>query len=178
MASEMCDRHLDFGATGMRWEVTHTTADTAGEFFEAINVLTPEFAGPPLHAHPHAEESYTVTEGDLDVCIAGTWHKVRSGETVTVPAGTAHTLRNASAAEIRLVNRHAPALDFERFFRRLHAMSSAGEVTLPPRGFGSLVRICMLFDDHKLEIVSVKPPRAAMCVLALVGRSLGYKLPA
>lgn len=146
----------------MWWEITGSTADTAGAYFEATNVINPGFAGPPLHAHPHAEESYAVIDGVLDVCVAGTWRRLIAGESLIVPAGVAHTLRNSSAAEVRLTNRHAPALQFERFFRRLHAMAAARTVTLPPRGFGSVVRLSMLFTDHEQEIVSVKPPRAAM----------------
>jgi mannose-6-phosphate isomerase-like protein (cupin superfamily) len=177
MTTETASRHLDFGTTGMWWDVTHTTDDTAGGYFEAVNVLLAHFAGPPLHAHPHAEESYAVTEGTLDVCVGGTRRRLNAGESVTVPPGTPHTLRNTSGAQVRLVNRHAPALDFERFFRRMHAMAAAGEITLPPRSFGSLVRISMLFVDHEREIVSIKPPRAVMRGIARLGRLLGYQLP-
>jgi mannose-6-phosphate isomerase-like protein (cupin superfamily) len=178
MASETGDRRLDFGPAGMWWEITHTTADTGGEYFEAINMLNPGFGGPPLHAHPSAAESYAVTQGSLDVCVNGKWQTLKAGESVTVPAGTPHTLRNVSGAEVRLVNRHAPAMEFERFFRRLHAMAAAGQVTLPPRGFGALARISMLFTEHQREIVSVKPPAAVMRLIARVGRLLGYTLPA
>lgn len=161
----------------MWWEITHTTADTAGEYFQAVNVVNAGFGGPPLHSHPTAEESYAVTQGVLEVCVDGTWRKLNPGESVTVPAGTPHTVRNTSGAQVRLVNRHAPAMDFERFFRRMHAMAAAGQVTLPPRGFGSLVRICMLFTEHEPEIVSVKPPAFVMRFIARIGRLLGYKLP-
>ena len=47
------ERILDFAAIGMWWEITKCTADTRGEFFEAINVVAPGFGGPPLHIHPH-----------------------------------------------------------------------------------------------------------------------------
>jgi len=171
------DRILDFGAAGMWWEVTRSTADTAGAYFEAVNVIGPGFDGPPLHAHPTAEETYAVTAGVLEVCVDGVWRRLGAGESATVPAGVPHTLRNSSGAEVRLVNRHTPALGFERFFRRLHAMAAAGEVTLPPRGFGAVVRLSMLFTEHEREIVSVKPPRVVMRVLARVGRVLGYRLP-
>ncbi len=162
----------------MWWEITASTGDTAGAYIEALNVINPGFAGPPLHAHPHAEESYAVIDGVLDVCLAGAWRQLKAGESLTVPAGVAHTLRNSSAAEVRLTNRHTPALQFERFFRWLHAMAVAGAVTLPPRGFGSVVRLSMLFTDHEQEIVPVKSPRAAMRLLARVGLLLGYTLPA
>jgi mannose-6-phosphate isomerase-like protein (cupin superfamily) len=178
MESQTDKQILDFGATEMWWEITRSTADTAGEYFEAINVIVnPEFGGPPLHAHPTAEESYAVTQGELEVCVAGVWRTLKTGESATVPAGVAHTLRNTSGAEVRLINTHKPALEFERFFRRMHAMIAAGTLALPPRGLGQLLRISMLFTEHPREIVSVKPPRAVMSTLALVGRMLGIKLP-
>jgi mannose-6-phosphate isomerase-like protein (cupin superfamily) len=177
ISSENNDRILDFAATGMWWEITRSTADTGGELFEAINVVAPGFEGPPLHVHPHAEESYHVLEGTLDVCVGGEWRQLGPGESATVPAGTAHTLRNPHPVEVRLRNVHKPALAFERFFRRMHALVAAGKLTLPPKNFGSLVRISMLFTEHGHEIRSIKPPHAVMRVFAFMGKLLGYRLP-
>jgi hypothetical protein len=55
----------------MRDCISRKKADTAGELFEATNGLGPELAGPPVHVHPTAEESYEVIEGALDVCVGG-----------------------------------------------------------------------------------------------------------
>ncbi len=134
MGTASQDRILDFGPMGMWWEITQSTADTGGELFEAINVLAPTFAGPPVHVHPTAEESYAVVSGTLAVCVGGKWWKLAAGESVTVPAGTPHTLKNESGGEVRLVNVHKPAQEFERFFRRLHALAASGRVTFPLRG--------------------------------------------
>ena len=177
MTAKGQDRILDFAATGMWWEITKSTADTGGESFEAINVIVPGFAGPPLHIHPHAEESYHVLEGTLDVCVDGEWRQLGPGDSATVPVGTAHTLKNPHPVEVRLRNVHKPALDFERFFRRMQALVADGKLTLPPKNFGSLIRISMLFVAHENEIRSVRPPHAAMRALAFIGRLLGYKLP-
>jgi len=177
MGSASQDRVLDFGPMGMWWEITQSTADTDGELFEAVNVLAPGFGGPPLHIHPDAEESYAVVSGTLDVCVGGEWRTLAAGESVTVPAGTAHTLKNQSGAEVRLVNVHRPALAFERFFRRLHALACSGKVKFPPEGLRSAILVSMLFREHSREVISVRPSRRVMKVLALVGRILGYKLP-
>jgi len=177
MPAEDQDRILNFAAIGMWWEITKSTADTGGERFEAINVVAPGFAGPPLHIHPHAEESYQIQTGILDVCLGGEWRQLGPGQSVTVPAGTVHTLRNPHAVEVRLINVHKPALAFERFFRRFHALVAGGKLKLPPKDFGSLVLVSMLFVDHEQEIKSAKPPHTVMRVLALIGRSLGYRLP-
>jgi mannose-6-phosphate isomerase-like protein (cupin superfamily) len=170
-------RVLDFAPIGMWWEITKTTADTGGELFEAVNVLAPGFAGPPLHIHPHAEESYEVQAGLLDVCVGDQWRQLAPGEKVNVPAGTPHTLKNSHEAEVRLINVHKPALAFERFFRRFHALVSSGRLKLPPKNLGSVIIISMLFLDHPKEIISVKPSRTIMRVMAFLGTVLRYELP-
>jgi quercetin dioxygenase-like cupin family protein len=170
-------RILNFAPMGMWWEITRATSDTGGELFEAINVLAPGFGGPPLHTHPFAEESYDVLSGTLDVCVDGQWRQLAAGQSVTVAAGTAHTLRNTQDTEVRLVNVHKPALAFERFFRRMHTLISAGQLNLPPKNLQSLVLVSMLFVDHEHEIRSAKPPHGLMRVIAFAGRMLGYRLP-
>ena len=177
MGTASQNRVLDFAQIGMWWEITKSTADTGGELFEAINVLAPGFAGPPLHIHPTAEESYAVVSGTLDVCVGDEWRKLAPGESVTVPAGTPHTLKNESGAEVRLVNVHRPALAFERFFRRFHALVSSGKLKLPPKDLRSVILVSMLFSDHPQEVISVRPSRRVMKVLARIGKILGYKLP-
>jgi quercetin dioxygenase-like cupin family protein len=177
MESASQERILDFGPIGMWWEITKSTADTGGELFEAINVIAAGFGGPPLHTHPTAEESYAVVSGTLDVCVGGQWRKLSPGESATVPAGTPHTLKNVSGAEVRLVNVHKPALDFERFFRRLHALTSVHGVKLPPKDPRSAILVSMLFSEHPQEIISINPSRKVMKALALIGKVLGYQLP-
>ncbi|WP_165246622.1 cupin domain-containing protein [Paludisphaera soli] len=177
MESTAAERILDFAPIGMCWEVTRTTAESGGASFEAVNVLTPGFGGPPLHVHPEAEESYEVLSGTLDVRVGREWRRLGPGESVTVPAGTPHTLRNTSGAEVRLRNVHSPAMDFERFFRRLQTLVCHGGMKLPPRDLRSAVLVAMLFTDHPREIVSVAPPRRVLQVLAAVGRLLRFKLP-
>lgn len=176
MTAQLQDRMLDFGAMGMRWEITRSTSDTAGQLFEAINVLAPGFAGPPLHTHPFAEESYEVIDGALDVCVDGVWQQLAPGQSVQVPAGIPHTLRNTSATEVRLVNVHKPALDFEPFFRKLQALVVDGRMSLPPRNFQSLVLVSMLFVAHEKEIRSANPPHSVMRIAAFFGKLLGYRL--
>lgn len=170
------DRILDFAAAGMWWEITQSTKDTHGAFLEAINVLVPGFEGPPLHVHPEAEESYHILEGTLDVNINGHWQELGPGESATVPAGVVHTLKNAHPVAVRLLNVHKPALSYERMFRRMHALIASGKLTLPPKNFGSLVRISMLFVEHETEIKSASPPHGVMRFFAFVGNMLGYRL--
>ena len=56
-------------------------------------------------------------------------------------AGTPHTLRNTSGTEVRLVKLHRPALDFERFFRRLHGLVCLHRVKLPAKDLRSAILV-------------------------------------
>jgi mannose-6-phosphate isomerase-like protein (cupin superfamily) len=117
----------------MRWEITRSITDTAGELLEATNWVDAQMGGPPVHVHPAAEEGYAVIEGALDVYIAGEWRQLRAGEAATVPAGVPHTLRNTAAGPVRLINIHRPAMQFESFFREMHALIRDGKIKrLPP----------------------------------------------
>jgi mannose-6-phosphate isomerase-like protein (cupin superfamily) len=174
------DRRLDFRpGMDMRWEITRSSSDTAGELFEATNWIGPEMAGPPLHVHPTADESYAVIEGALDVCVDGQWTTVRAGESATAPAGVPHTLRNATKEPVRIVNIHRPALQFESFFREMQSLIGQGKIkALPPKEPRSAIYVAMLFGKYPDEIRVVKPPGGVFKVLALVGRALGFKLEA
>jgi quercetin dioxygenase-like cupin family protein len=172
------DRQLDFHpGMEMRWEITRSTADTSGELFEATNWIGAKMAGPPLHVHPAAEESYEVVEGALDVCLNGEWRTLRAGESATVPAGVPHTLRNVTAEPVRIVNVHRPALRFESFFRDMHALIGEGKIKhLPPKEPRSAIYAAMLFGKYPNEIRVAKPPNGVFKALALVGKAVGFKL--
>jgi quercetin dioxygenase-like cupin family protein len=172
------DRRLDFHpGMEMWWEITRSAADTGGELFEATNWIGPEMAGPPLHVHPTAEESYEVIEGALDICVDGEWRTLRAGESASAPAGVPHTLRNATKEPVRIVNIHRPALQFESLFREMQALIGQGKIKhLPPKEPRSAIYVAMLFGKYPNEIRVVKPPSGVFKALALVGKALGFKL--
>ena len=86
-----------------------------------------------------------------------------------------HTFRNNVPVE--LINAHEPALDIERFFRRFHRLVREEGVGLPPRSLKSFILLGMLFTEHEREVVSVRPPRLVMRLLARLGSLLRYRPP-
>lgn len=174
------DRLLDFRpGMNMRWEITRSTADTGGELLETVNWVGPHTGGPPVHAHPGAEESYEVLEGTLEVWIDNERQTLHAGEKATIPAGKPHTLKNSSAEAVRLVNTHSPALRFEAMFRELNSLIQAGKIKrLPPKDPRSVIYAAMLFAKYADEQRVIKPPDAVFKALALLGRTLGLKLDA
>ncbi len=78
--------------------------------------------GADLHVHHHHTDLFYVLEGELTLRLGV------EGEAVRLPAGTAarvppfvvHGFRNASGAEVRYLNLHAPGRQFADFMRALH----------------------------------------------------------
>lgn len=176
MESSGESRTLDFGGFPGRWTIIQSAGETNGDYLEMrFEIESTTGESPPLHTHPHAEESYEVVSGVLDVNIDGEWQEVPAGEKHTVAPGTPHRFRNKEPVE--LINVHRPALQYERFFRRFHELVSEHGIRLPPNNFKSFVLLGMLFSDHEEEVLSVQPPQFVMRGLAQVGSLLGYRLP-
>lgn len=179
MASEVQERVLEFRpAVGMRFHFTQTSEDTGGAFLEAEQIIAPHDEGPPVHMHPHQEDSYTVLSGTLDVYVDGELHQLGPGQSLSVPEGTPHTLKNGHAEEVRLINRHTPAMNFQGMMATLHKLVTSGKVrSLPPKDLSSVIYLSMLFMRYREDVVSVKPPSFVMAAMAFLGRRLGYRLP-
>lgn len=179
MASQGQERVFEFRpAVGMRLHFIRTAEDTDGAYLEAEQIIAPFDEGPPVHMHPHQEDSYKVLSGTLDVYVDGKLHRLEAGQSLTVAKGTPHTLKNSHGEEVRLINRHTPAMNFQSMMATLHRLVTSGKVKkLPPRDLSSAIYLAMLFIRYEQDVVSVKPPNFVMALLAFLGRRLGYKLP-
>ncbi len=162
---------------GLKFVITKSTADTAGEFIEIEGTMRAHSAGPPIHVHPHQEETYRVTSGTADVFLDGRWHQLRAGESLTVPKGAPHTIKNEHDEDVTAMNWHRPAVRFEEFSRTFHRLATSGKIkSLPPKDPSSLIYAAMLFTEYEDTQVVVKPPAFFLRLLAFVGRRLGYRL--
>jgi quercetin dioxygenase-like cupin family protein len=163
---------LDFRpGADMIWEIIRTD-----DVFETINTVAAHTGGPPVHMHPHAEESYEVLEGVLEVFLDGAWRTLGPGDKLVVPPGAAHTVRGHSDLPAKIVNIHRPALEYEAFFRQFHRLVSTGAVKLPPKDPGSLLYFGLLFSAYPELQRTVKPPQSVFNLLARLGRTLGLGL--
>ena len=97
--------------------------------------------GADLHVHHHHTDLFYVLDGELTVRLG------LAGETIGVPAGTlalvppdvVHGFRNASHADVRYLNLHAPGREFAAFMRALRdgrAPPAAYDQHPPPPGGG------------------------------------------
>lgn len=67
----------------------------------AIVRIEPGAVVPP-HSHEHSDEVFDGLEGEGEVLVDGTWHPIRPGVTVVIPAGAVHGFRNESGAPLAL----------------------------------------------------------------------------
>jgi quercetin dioxygenase-like cupin family protein len=108
-------------------------AEQTGGSFALIEITTPPHAdGPPPHFHKDCVETFHVQDGELEVLLADTWHRLRAGQSLIVPSGVVHTFRNPSGVEARTLSVFSPG-QFARFFHDLgvpvHQAATAPPIT-------------------------------------------------
>jgi quercetin dioxygenase-like cupin family protein len=179
MQEQHTERRYDWGAgTGMQFTITRSTEATSGELLELTQWFAPGMAGPPVHEHP-AEETFEVTEGEIEVLLNGTWSRFETGETAVVPEGAPHSVRNLSAEPAVVVNIHRPATRMEAFFVEGAKLVGEGKIkNLPPKDPRSAIYAAMLFTKYDRDLRVTNPQRALFRALSLVGRTVGCTLSA
>ena len=162
---------------GLKFIITKASAETGGEFIEIEGTMRAHSGGPPIHVHPRQEETYLVTSGTADVFLDGRWHELHAGESLTVPPGAPHTIKNEHDEDVTAMNWHRPAARFEEFSRTFHRLATSGRIkSLPPKDPSSLIYAAMLFTEYEDTQIVVKPPMFFLRFLAFVGGRLGYRL--
>ena len=155
------------------YQVLRSHDETDGECVEMEWSLPADAFAPPPHRHPTQTESYEVLEGSLDVMIDGSWRRLATGESATVPVGANHTFRLAGEP-VRVWNSHRPGSHFDEFIARQHRFVSS------PRFRGlkhpsTAMAMAVTWHEHRDLLVPTNPAlRAAVALLAPIGRARGY----
>jgi quercetin dioxygenase-like cupin family protein len=158
--------------SGERIVIRQSGAETGGELLSFDLFLPPGGHVPAGHVHPIQEERFTVIAGLMRFRLGHHTILARPGETVLVPAGTAHWFGNASAQVAHARVEVRPALRTEEFFAENEALSLAGRLggTRLPR-LSDLARILLEF---RREVAVPYAPaflvRALLTPLAWLGR--------
>ena len=74
--------------------------------------------GVPAHVHPAQEERIEVVDGEVELRLGRRRRRLAAGDSVLVPAGTAHGFRALGDRPARLVNELRPALRTDDAFAR------------------------------------------------------------
>ena len=134
---------------GSVYIVRRASAETGGDYVEMEFVLPSGCVPPPPHVHRHQVEEYEVLEGQFDVVVDGTWRTLGPGDRASVPVGALHTFRNRSGRQVRVRNRHRPAMRFEDFIERTCTTLNEAGITRKrdPRIALHLSKVMLDFDE-------------------------------
>jgi mannose-6-phosphate isomerase-like protein (cupin superfamily) len=148
---------------GMRLEFLSTAADTAGELHAMRAWHPPHSRYPPPHFHPGQDEHFTVEEGVLEFRIDGRPRRVGAGQSIDIPRGAVHQVRNPGSAGAVVRWETRPALRTGEFFEAVADAKVRG-------GLGLLVVVHEYGDVYRLGMRPRLIVRGMLAVLAAVGR--------
>ncbi|MFL5859257.1 MAG: cupin domain-containing protein [Solirubrobacteraceae bacterium] len=159
--------------TGETITFVRTAAETSGVLVELGFAVTGGGAPPAAHVHPRQTESFAVHSGRCRIAVDGEERELGPGDVAAVPPGVSHTW--AAVSDLEMTVTLEPALRADEFFEDLFALTNAGCVN--EKGLPTPLHFAVLLDDYRDLVYLAGPPagaqKAAMAVLARVGRALG-----
>ena len=76
-------------------------AETQGAYVVIVGAFPPGHPAPPLHVHPHTDETFYVADGDATFQLGDREVPLTAGGLVFVPRGMPHTVRNSGDRPVR-----------------------------------------------------------------------------
>lgn len=137
--------------------IEHPAADDHAKS-RVVFTLPAHQDGAPRHYHDRFAESFCVLSGELELTVADAAPRnLRAGERLTVPAGTVHAFRNASAAPVTFCTEIIGGRGFERFIRGWYGLAIDGRSDRrgAPRG---LLDTIVLLDEGDVNLPGVPLP--------------------
>lgn len=137
-----------------------TSAETKGAY-TLIEIVLGKSEGPPLHYHKSFSEKFECMEGILHVQVRKDIKKLNVGESVTVPAGTAHRFfndrENLVKFNITLVPGHTGMENFIKIFYGL-ATDGLTDEKGKPKNFAHLAVALTISDSNAPGWMSLLSP--------------------
>jgi mannose-6-phosphate isomerase-like protein (cupin superfamily) len=118
---------LDDG--NLRLEFTVTGEESQGQLHEMRATYRPGSALPVAHLHPHQSEHFAVLEGEMWCLVDGVATTLRAGDTIDIPAGSVHQMRNPGPVGAVVTWQTRPALRTGEFHREIAAARRSGEAS-------------------------------------------------
>jgi hypothetical protein len=129
----------------------------------------------PEHIHPAQEEIFEVLEGEMTFIIQGRTSTHHPGETVIVPPGVRHALKNLGTSESKARVTLDPGFDARSFFEIFSALAREGKTVRHgvPR---NLLTRAVIARRYRREIALAFPPVALQQLFAAPAAALGRRL--
>lgn len=162
--------------TGERLRFLETSAETNGEYVLVECTVQPHGFVAAAHVHPKQTERFEIESGTVAFRLDGREVVAGPGDSVVVPAGSAHKFWNAGETEAVFVTEVRPALGFERLLETMFALANDGKTS--KRGMPSPLRLAVIanahFDDVRLPFPPAWIQRTGLLLGAPLGRLLGF----
>ena len=165
-------RVIDNPISGERIVIRESGAQN-GDRLLAFDLFLP--AGghvPARHVHPSQEERFTVVAGRMRFRVGRRTILTSPGESVLVPAGTAHWFGNAGQEVSHARVEVRPALRMEEFFEATEALARSGH--FPGTRLPRPSDLAVVLLDYRREVAVPNVPgflvRAVLTPLAWLGR--------
>jgi quercetin dioxygenase-like cupin family protein len=161
--------------SGERIVIRVSGAQTGGELLIFDLYLPPGAHVPARHVHPVQEERFTVVAGQMRFRVGRLGRRAilaHPGETIRVPAGTAHWFGNAGASVAHARVEVRPALRMEEMFETTEAIGHAGPA--PGARLPRLTDLARVVLEFQREVTVPDVPacvvKALLTPLAWLGR--------
>jgi mannose-6-phosphate isomerase-like protein (cupin superfamily) len=115
-------------ATGEWIQYTATAADSDGQHVR-FNWRSAPGGVITEHIHPRQQEQFTIVAGEARFTVNGHEQVARAGQTVVIPAGVPHSVRNPGPARIDGIVERRPALQAKEFHEALAGLAADGKTT-------------------------------------------------
>jgi quercetin dioxygenase-like cupin family protein len=165
-------RVIENPISGERIVIRESGAQNGGQLLAFDLFLPPGGHVPAGHVHPVQQEQFTVVAGLMRFRLGRRTVLAQPGETVRVPAGTAHWFGNAGAGVAHARVEVRPALRMEELFEMTEALGRAGHFpgTRLPRPT-DLARVMLEFQrEVAVPNVPAFLVKALLAPLAWLGR--------
>jgi mannose-6-phosphate isomerase-like protein (cupin superfamily) len=149
------------------------------EVFRFNETGCPGAPPPPLHVHPYQEERFEVIRGTVAFRMADDEISCTAGQSVSVPAGVAHTFRNAGQEDFEMIGEYRPGLPelSHRFHEVYFALARAGLTDSKgmPRLWQAAVEMPLVSDHVRLAAPPWPVQNLGLAMLRPIARLLGYR---
>jgi quercetin dioxygenase-like cupin family protein len=162
---------------GQEFRFLESGRDDGGEYLRAELRFAPDAVSFAEHVHPKTAETFRVLTGELVVVVDGAERRLGPGEQASLPAGVAHTHRNAPGVETRVLTEARPPVAYEELARGLAWLAREGHTDA--EGTPRLLPLAVFLAANPDVVYLSSPPvvlqKLLFRVLAPVGRWRGYR---
>jgi mannose-6-phosphate isomerase-like protein (cupin superfamily) len=156
-------------STGASITFLERGVDEQGAYLLMDGVLPVGINSGPARLHPQAEARSEVIAGQADVTVRGERRVLRPGESLTIAAGEAHSIRNGGDDTLRIRTTLRPPGEFEVATRALYAVGAGGR----PDVLAVAAVLFQFREDIRLSGLPWLVQRPLLRALAGIARRLG-----